>query len=392
MAKYTITLVDLLRAGYNIFDDTWTTFDPEHKGELCSKIIRHYYFYEIGQETADRFKHYLNEHLSLIMPYYNQFYYSETLKLTPLYNRFIEDNTETARDLGINRSSGSMTETINVKNLVNSLRKLTKGTSDATANEGYNGNEKWREDRIISDLTNTTQNTTEDTSQSVNFTQNEKEVGNVNEVGNETMNDSLNGTKTVNGTSNTTSSNTRRYSDTPQAQIGTEEMSIDAQYLTNYTRDNGTSSTTTQETEKLENTENKVTDITKTTDTNKTTDTTSKEDTTKEVKGTLDKTEDKTINDNVTGNRDTTHNQDNAQNVLTTENEQGFSNGKEDSQSTGAKFETEDSKHKTKEKIKINSKGFTVSQAELLEAYRKTFINIDEMIIRELATDFMGIF
>lgn len=380
MAKYTITLADLLKTGYNIFDDTWTTFDPEHKRELCSKIIRHYYFYEIGQETADRFKFYLNEHLALIMPYYNQFYQSETLKITPLYNHFIEDNANTARTLGINRATGSMMETVNVKNLANSIRRLSKGTSDTTANEEYTGNEKWKEDRVITEVKTTDQDTTENTTQNVKFT------GNIKEVGNEIVKDTVDGTKTDTGTSNTTTSNTRRYSDTPQAQISASDMSIDQQYLTNYTRDNGTSNTTTKNTEKIENVEDKVTDTTKTTDTKNT------EDTTKDVKGTLDATEDLTRNDNVTGSRDTTHNKDNTENVTTTGNEQGFSNGKEDEQSTGTHFSTEDTTHKEKENVGRTTKGFTVSQSELLEAYRRTFINIDAMIIRELATDFMGIF
>lgn len=72
VSRYTMELGKLVGSGYEIFDDSWTTFVEMHKKELCDKIIRHYFFCEIGQETPDRFKHYLNEHLARIMPYYNQ--------------------------------------------------------------------------------------------------------------------------------------------------------------------------------------------------------------------------------------------------------------------------------------------------------------------------------
>ena len=36
--------------------------------------------------------------------------------------------------------------------------------------------------------------------------------------------------------------------------------------------------------------------------------------------------------------------------------------------------------------------GFTGNQARLLEAYRKTFLNIDQQIVRELSSLFMGVY
>lgn len=97
VSRYTMELGKLVGSGYEIFDDSWTTFVEMHKTELCDKIIRHYFFYEIGQETPDRFKHYLNEHLARIMPYYNQLYKSELLEIIPLYNHFLETNSKDLR-------------------------------------------------------------------------------------------------------------------------------------------------------------------------------------------------------------------------------------------------------------------------------------------------------
>ena len=48
-------LGQLVSTGYQVFDDTWSTYIPEHKSELCAKIVRHYFFYEIGQDTPDKF-------------------------------------------------------------------------------------------------------------------------------------------------------------------------------------------------------------------------------------------------------------------------------------------------------------------------------------------------
>ena len=47
MSRYTMELGKLVGSGYEIFDDSWTTFVEMHKKELCDKIIRHYFFYEI---------------------------------------------------------------------------------------------------------------------------------------------------------------------------------------------------------------------------------------------------------------------------------------------------------------------------------------------------------
>ena len=50
---------------------------------LNRKILDHYFYREIGQESVDMFRYMLNHKLRLIMPYYNQMLYSETLKFDP---------------------------------------------------------------------------------------------------------------------------------------------------------------------------------------------------------------------------------------------------------------------------------------------------------------------
>lgn len=59
-------------------------FNEAHREELNNKIIRHYYFREIGFETSALFSWKLRQLMFEIMPYYNQLYESELLEIDPL--------------------------------------------------------------------------------------------------------------------------------------------------------------------------------------------------------------------------------------------------------------------------------------------------------------------
>lgn len=380
MAVYTITLAELVRAKYPIFDDSWTTFIPEHKAELCAKILRHYHFYEIGSETADRFKYNLNEHLALIMPYYNKMYETELWNLEPFYNQIMEISTTTDTGRNKNRGLANRRDINSLREIVESIKKLSEGTSNLIGNEKLVGNEKWNEDRTIHTSDVTDQDTTEKTTQKVEFTEN------VVDAKKEVVEDTVDGTKTTDGTSHTNTSNTRRYSDTPQARINAAQMTIEQQYLTNYTSENGTSDTTTHSDEVIKNIENKTTD---TTDTK---DTTSTQDTTKNVIGTNDITKTVNTTDNVVGNKDKTQNTDETEDIKTTSKEHDFSNGTTRDRSSHTEY-TDEKEAENEKKISTNIvKGSTESRAELLRQYRSILLNIDQQIIKELAVDFMGIF
>lgn len=54
-------------------------FNENYREELNNKIIRRYYFREIGLETAALFRWYMRREMFEIMPYYNQLYESEIL-------------------------------------------------------------------------------------------------------------------------------------------------------------------------------------------------------------------------------------------------------------------------------------------------------------------------
>lgn len=52
-------------------------FDEAYRQTLNDKIIRRYFMYEIGAETAGLFRMFVRDAMFLIMPYYNQLYLSE---------------------------------------------------------------------------------------------------------------------------------------------------------------------------------------------------------------------------------------------------------------------------------------------------------------------------
>lgn len=79
MAKYTITIWELLEDNVEIFDFDYSfyTDDETIKSAWEKKFIDKYLFYEIGFETVFKFKHYLREKLNRISSYYEQLYQTE---------------------------------------------------------------------------------------------------------------------------------------------------------------------------------------------------------------------------------------------------------------------------------------------------------------------------
>lgn len=84
MSKYTTTIRWLIESGFDLGLKEYPIFDEQYRNVLNQKIINHYYFREIGLETAALFKWYLNTRMMEIMPYYNQLYDSTKLEITPL--------------------------------------------------------------------------------------------------------------------------------------------------------------------------------------------------------------------------------------------------------------------------------------------------------------------
>ena len=98
-------------ADYPIFDET-------HRETLNNKIIRRYFMYEIGAETAGLFRLFVRDAMFLIMPYYNQLYLSEiTAKgIQPLIDH-ARTITEKASGTASNTANTNATSTSNAQDV-----------------------------------------------------------------------------------------------------------------------------------------------------------------------------------------------------------------------------------------------------------------------------------
>lgn len=90
MSKYTTELRYILASlaleNKSLFDFEYPIFDAAYKPTLEQKIVDHYYFNEIGQETFYMFHHYLKTTMNEIMPYYNPIYSALLLDTNPISN------------------------------------------------------------------------------------------------------------------------------------------------------------------------------------------------------------------------------------------------------------------------------------------------------------------
>ena len=99
MAHYTVTIKTLLDNGFDLGLQDYPIWNESYRNILNKKILDHYYMDEIGYETAELFKHFLNARMREIMPYYNDLYnnqekiISDTLENVDLYESSSRNNT-----------------------------------------------------------------------------------------------------------------------------------------------------------------------------------------------------------------------------------------------------------------------------------------------------------
>lgn len=111
-----------------IFDFNFPIFDEQYRKILETKILKHYYTREIGEETVGLWKLRLNTRLNEIMPYYNKLYESELLEFNPLYTKNVIKN-------GNNKGKGNSTDT-------NTHNDISTRTDDTTSISNTSNNAK----------------------------------------------------------------------------------------------------------------------------------------------------------------------------------------------------------------------------------------------------------
>ena len=104
MAKYTTTIKTLIDNNFDFGLNDYPIFNEDYRSILNSKILNHYYMNEIGFETAELFKFYLNNTMNEIMPVYNILYdkqqtllqnFDKNVDLTESFNKTGNSNTTT---------------------------------------------------------------------------------------------------------------------------------------------------------------------------------------------------------------------------------------------------------------------------------------------------------
>lgn len=111
---------DILDKSWNKIFSDFPIFDEQYRAELCKKILRHYYTREICCETVGRWKLFLSDKMKKIMPYYNQLYESQLLKINP----FVSVDRSVTHE-----GSGSETKSTK-RNGTNSSSSRTDGNTD----------------------------------------------------------------------------------------------------------------------------------------------------------------------------------------------------------------------------------------------------------------------
>lgn len=144
--KLTVELGELIENGFELFNFEYPSYyKGAEKLAFEQKIIDHYYFRQIGQETPQRFRHYLKCKLCEIMPYYIQRYESVALmaagiksgEIKPLENySMIEEgtNSESANAKRTGSGTTSMTGSGEVANTKGGTQKFSDTPQNNLAN------------------------------------------------------------------------------------------------------------------------------------------------------------------------------------------------------------------------------------------------------------------
>ena len=115
MSKYTITIKNLIDNDFDFGLNDYPIWNETYREILNKKILNHYYENEIGFETANLFKFYLNNRMAEIMPYYNKIYNGvEEALANALGNVDLHEESNRLNNNNVNTSSTSSSDSKNL--------------------------------------------------------------------------------------------------------------------------------------------------------------------------------------------------------------------------------------------------------------------------------------
>lgn len=347
----------------DIFNFEWPIFDEAYRVPLEIKILRHFYTREIGEETFGLWQLRLCDRLNVIMPYYNQLYKSELIKFNPMYDVDLTTEHERANDGIMNRS-----EHADFSKEDQSERNNKRNSVDDGSNEtDYVGNKNSiGTNEQIEGMSSNNESTGSEssTSNSKNWATNVSRSDGINE-------------------GSRSNKNVNRFSDTPQGNVniggGPNDGNASAEsvfgngYLTNVTIVDD--KTTTNDKNKSESLSDDTSEGLVNQTINRNDNTTNKTD--RSLSGTDDRTDSERSNTkNYTSNIHDSH-----------ENEKVIGSGSHTNDVTGktTTMNTEDFIQR------VNGKRGGLTYSKMLDEFRKTFLNIDRMILNDLESLFIGL-
>ena len=134
MAHYTITIKTLIEHDFDFGLQNYPIFNETYRDILNNNILNYYFESEIGFETAELFKRYLNNTMQLIMPKYNEIYKAQETALENILGNVNLVETSTRENQNeVNTTSNSTSRN---KNL---FQDTPQGRLDFTELE----NQKW---------------------------------------------------------------------------------------------------------------------------------------------------------------------------------------------------------------------------------------------------------
>ena len=133
MAHYTITIKTLMDHNFDFGLQNYPIFNESYREILNNNILNYYYESEIGLETAELFKRYLNNTMQLIMPKYNEIYKAQEKALENILGNV--DLYETSNRKNQNKINTSTNSNSNNKNL---FQDTPQGQLDFTELENQN--------------------------------------------------------------------------------------------------------------------------------------------------------------------------------------------------------------------------------------------------------------
>lgn len=142
------TLDERITDATGVLFGSFPIYKEEHRTELLRKILLHFLNYEIGFETVELWKIKINEHLNLIMPYYNQLYSTVDNNYNFLINN---DYTET-----VSGSENRQTETNGNTQSESNQTENGEGTVNKTASETTSQTDNGTSKELLSDLPQST--------------------------------------------------------------------------------------------------------------------------------------------------------------------------------------------------------------------------------------------